>query len=284
MNHPSEQDLVLYAMGDADGMAETEAHLAGCADCRDELDAVRHLLAATEQLPVPEPDAGFEERIWRRQRRELRTAQERETLENAATVEISAVQRSIVRPPLWSMQRMVLVGSVAAMLVIAFLVGLYSAPPGTEIVPEPGPGAATASGGDAGAPAPGRDRVLLIAVGDHLERARMVLVELVNAETPNGAGAVDLSTQQARAEQLLVDNRLYRQSASLQGQSDVADVLEEIERVLVEVARSPGQMESAEIEWLRERIQARDLLFKVSVIEGRTHRDDDSFLRPMEAL
>ncbi len=283
MNHPSEQDLVLFALADADDMGEIERHLTECERCRDELNAVRHLLAATEKLPVPEPDAGFEDRIWEKQVRHLRKARARIALENAPTVEISSLDARVIRPPFWSMQRMVVWGAVAAMLVIAFLIGLYNSTPGTELVPEPGPGAAAvASGTDAPKASTGRDRILLIAVGDHLERAKMVLVELVNAETPDGP--VDVSTQQARAEQLLLDNRLYRQSASLQGQNDVADVLEEIERVLIEVARSPGQMDSAEIEWLRDRIQSRDLLFKVSVIEGRTRWDDGSFLRPMDAL
>ena len=129
---------------------------------------------------------------------------------------------------------------------------MHSSPPGTEIVPAD--------------EAPSRDRILFVAMGDHLQSARMVLVELVNAEDGD---EVDISAQQARAEALLVDNRLYRQTAQLAGQTAVADVLTDLERVLLEVARTSGQVPAEELDWLRERIAAGDLLFKVNVIEGQ---------------
>ena len=57
--------------------------------------------------------------------------------------------------------------AVAAMLVVAFLAGRFTRPPNppARIV------AITADG---------RQRVLLMALGDHLERSEMVLTELAN--------------------------------------------------------------------------------------------------------
>jgi len=183
--------------------------------------------ATASELNVPEPDAGFEARIWDRQQRYLRQAAQAPAVEPKLAPVI----------PFWTLRRMAGVGAVAAMLLVAFMVGLYSAPPGTEIVPQGN--------------APSGDRILFVAVGDHLESARMVLVELVNAED---AETVDISAQQQRAQTLLANNRLYRQTAQLNGQTAVADVLGDLERVLLEVARTSG------------------VLFKVSVIEGQARR------------
>src|SRR5688500_12083865 len=48
-----------------------------------------------------------------------------------------------------------------------------------------------------------RERVLLIAVGDHLERSQMVLVELSHAET---TGDLDISAERQLADDLLASN------------------------------------------------------------------------------
>ncbi len=233
-------------LGDGDDAGGIQAHLEECAECRAQVADIERLLAVTAELEVPEPDAGFEARIWERQQVQLRQAarQEREAQVESATV-----------IPFWTLRRLAPVGAMAAMLLVAFMVGLYSSPPGTEIVPE--------------GSAPSGDRVLFVAVGDHLQSARMVLVELVNAE---GNESVDISAQQERAQTLLANNRLYRQTAQLNGQASVADVLGDLERVLLEVARTSGEVPAEELDWLRERIASRDLLFKVSVIEGQTRR------------
>jgi len=245
MKHPDEQELVMHVLGDSECGEQISGHLVDCAQCRAQAAAIERLLAATSTLQVPAPDVGFEGRIWERQQRQLRSRRQTlgEQTQGATVI------------PFWTRQRLVTVGAMAAMLLVAFMAGLYSAPPGSEIVPREG-----ASSGD---------RILFVAVGEHLESARMVLVELVNAED---AERVDISAQQRRAQTLLADNRLYRQTAQLNGQAAVADVLEELERVLLEVARTSGEVPAEELGWLRERIASRDLLFKVSVIEGQTRR------------
>lgn len=243
MSHPSDEKLVLYLLGDQDDREQLQPHVSSCDRCRREIDRLRRLLGQVEAAPVPEPDAGFEERIWARQRQALLEDGIAAARAESATVETPAVAR------FWNMRRMLLAGALAASLVLAFLAGLYTPRPGAEITPTDG--------------GPGKDRVLLVALGDHLERTRMVLVELANAS--------DLETfraQQAHARSLIGDNRLYRQTAQLNGQPAVAEVLDEIERVLLEVARSSDEAPADELAWLRQRLADRDLLFKVSVIEG----------------
>ncbi len=232
-------------LGDADDRDRIERHASRCGPCAERLDEIRRLLQATAETPVPEPDVDFERRIWRRQRRYLA---ERAVAAPSPPV---AEDNGGVVVGFWSPGRLALVGALAASLVVAFVAGLYTPPPGMEIVPR-----GSADSGRA-------DRVLLVAVGGHLESARMVLIELANAD-----GAVG-SAHSARAEQLLGDNRLYRQTATLNGQAALAGLLDELERILLEVARSANSAPAPQLDWLRQRIEARDLLFRASVFEGQ---------------
>jgi len=111
-----------------------------------------------------------------------------------------------------------------------------------------------------------RREILLVAVGDHLERSQITLAELVN--TSNGP-RVDISMEQERARDLVLENRLYRQTAVETGDAPVAAVLDDLERVLVEVANSPADLSKAEFERVRQRIEAQGIIFKVRVLGER---------------
>jgi CTP:molybdopterin cytidylyltransferase MocA len=117
-----------------------------------------------------------------------------------------------------------------------------------------------------------RERILLVAVGDHLDRSQMVLLELVNSK-PQG-DQVDISEEQQRAQDLIASNRLYRQTASRSGDPGVATVLDELERVLLEVAHSPSRLSTQEFEELRQRVEAQGILFKVRVIDSRLQQEE----------
>jgi len=110
-----------------------------------------------------------------------------------------------------------------------------------------------------------RERVLLVAVGDHLERSQMVLVELANAQTQ---GQLDISAERQAADELLASNRLYRQTALQLGQANVAGVLDELERVLVEVARGPSEVSMAQLAEIQQRIEAQGILFKMKIVNA----------------
>ena len=112
-----------------------------------------------------------------------------------------------------------------------------------------------------------RERVLVVAVGEHLGHSERMLIELSN-EAPNDPKQkqVDISAEQRRAEDLLQENRLYRQTALQEGDAGLASVLDELERVLLDVAHSPGEVTPAQLETIRKKIQARGILFKVRVV------------------
>jgi len=105
-------------------------------------------------------------------------------------------------------------------------------------------------------------------VGEHLGRSEMMLVELSNAEP--GASKpkqINISSEQRRAEDLLEENRLYRQTALEAGDAGLASVLDELERVLLDVAHSPDKVTPAQFEAIQKKIEAHGILFKVRVVK-----------------
>ncbi|MBV9760672.1 MAG: hypothetical protein JO340_08915 [Acidobacteriaceae bacterium] len=112
-----------------------------------------------------------------------------------------------------------------------------------------------------GTPASTRERVLLIAMNRHLERSQIILSEIANGST----AVLDFPREQERARDLLDDNRLLRQAALRDGDAADASLLDELERVLLDVANSPAEMPSRDLEALQNRIDNEGLVFKVRV-------------------
>lgn len=241
MKHVSEKQLVLLHYGEGAG-SDVEPHLAGCPECRARLESLGRLLASVE-LPVPEKEPSYGADVWRRL---------------APRLEQPAAAR-VVRPAAggspWP--RLAIAAVAAAVVVAAFLAGRFWQQ--AEQAADPI---------SVGA----RERVLQLAVGDHLERSQMMLLELVNSPPAETSSTPDRS----RAEELIATNRLYRQTASRSGDAGVTDVLEQLERVLLEIARSPAPLSPEEQESLRKRIEGQGLLFKVRVLSSRLREQEGS--------
>jgi hypothetical protein len=165
--------------------------------------------------------------------------------------------------------RLAMGGAVAALLVAAFVAGR------TSVQPLPQPGADLAEVASDAA----RERVLLAAVGSHLDRSRVVLTEIAHR---NGGASADISHEQATASDLVAANRLYRMAAGRNGDTAVAAVLEDLERMLVEIASSPSQASHADLARWRDQIDTKGLLFKVTVMGARVRerQQDDASARP----
>jgi len=129
-----------------------------------------------------------------------------------------------------------------------------------------------------------RERILVVAVGEHLGKSEMVLVELANAEPQDAKQKhVNISAEQHRAGDLLEENRMYRQTALQQGDTGLASVLDELERVLVDVAHSPDEVTPAQLESIQKRIEAHGILFKVRVVgKELQQRQDDMKTAPAQ--
>jgi hypothetical protein len=148
-----------------------------------------------------------------------------------------------------------------AAAVVVLVVGAFLA--GRALSPAPATPAATAAVTPADQM---RERILLTEVGEHLDRSQMALVELVSVAEDASA---DISAERSRAEQLLADSRLYRQTADDTGDVALSQMLDEIERVLTDVAATPESGSSRDLADVRRRIESRDLLFKVRVVASQ---------------
>src|SRR5262249_12992182 len=152
-------------------------------------------------------------------------------------------------------RRLAAFGAVAALVIVAFVAGRMTT---RHVTPD----ATIADSGNV------RERILVMAVGEHLGRSEMVLVELSNAG-PVGGGNTNAKHSRAdhpRANARRHKTRLYRQTALEQGDTALAGVLDELERVLLDVAHSPQQVSVAQFETIRQRIEAKGILFKVRVV------------------
>ncbi|HEX6879000.1 MAG TPA: hypothetical protein VF135_01430 [Terriglobales bacterium] len=243
MNHLSEEQLVQSYYKDVDGSAEREAHLAACAECREQLEKLTATLDSLAAFEVPERGEKYGEDVWNRIRAHLPEQQRR---------------RWFAWPRL---QGWVTAGAIAVLIVGAFLLGRFSKPAA------PGGNTPTVAHKESDK----EKKVLLVALGDHLDRSQMILVELTHASR---TGDVDISSEQERAGQLLASNRLYRQAAERSGDADVAAVLDELERVLTEVAHEPSRLDGQELGSIQKRIESRGILFKVRVIGSKVRGEE----------
>ena len=234
--HLTHDDLVLHYYGEAPGAAaRVEAHLGECSACRHALARLQRTLALVETSTEGEPPASYEATLW---------ARLQDQIDAPATWWRRLVHDGQVR---WAMA-----GTLATVLVGAFMAGWLA-----RDVSSPPPARLEATAAPAGT------RVLVVAVGDHLERTQMVLAEVLNA---SHSAVADLAGDRERASDLVAMNRLFRQSAELAGDAQMDEVLAQLERVLVEIANAPADLSSADLDALRARIERGGLVFRVRVL------------------
>ncbi|MDP3718698.1 MAG: hypothetical protein Q8T13_13115 [Acidobacteriota bacterium] len=269
-NHLSEEELILHYYGETDRADDTrvDAHLAECGECQAAKAQLQRVLTLVETAAPVEARPGFERDVWARLEPQLPPSRSALRWTSDANTTIGWV-RSLVRRSLgeggWA-----LAGGVAALVLVAFMAGRF-----TGGVPAGSLVEATPSSGSPAEASP--DRVLQAAMGDHLDRTQMMLTELVNTDVDQA----DLfAGEQDRASDLVAINRLIRQSAAQSGDAGVVDVLEDLERVLLEIANAPADVTSNELSGLKDRITAQDLLFRVRVIasemRNRTRTDREA--------
>jgi hypothetical protein len=110
-----------------------------------------------------------------------------------------------------------------------------------------------------------RQRVVVVVLGDHLDRSERLLVEL------NHAGSNDMSAIPLRGEarELLANNRLVRQSAIRAGDLNVEASLDRLERLLVELANQPDEPNEQDLNRLRHEMNTDGLLFDIRILRSR---------------
>jgi hypothetical protein len=229
--HLNEDDLVLHYYGEMDGEAEAAAaaHIGECKTCHSSYTRLQRVLAAVDAAPAPDAPPGFERVVWARLEPNLRRRRAWGSWLVASPARLA-----------WAAAIVLLVGA-------SFVAGrLYRG-----------------DGGSAGSMAQVRERILLVDLGNHLDRSQTVLVEIASA-----GDDVDLTTERERAGQLVQDNRLYRRTAMTSGDTTIVEILDDLERVLVEVAAGSDEARASDLGGVQQRIDARDLLFKLRVLSA----------------
>jgi hypothetical protein len=231
--HLTDEELLLdfYDEGTAVDRTRVRTHLAQCEECRALDQELRAVLTAVDTTPITEPPNGFEREMW------------------------SRIELLLPVQPTWRtrwdgmMPRLAVAASIGLLVGAAFVAGRVWDRPAPST-----PDVAVAS-------VPGR--LLRAEVEDHLERSQRMLAELVNADYTSGT---PVEGERARAADLVAAGRLYRRSAEQVGDAEIGYLLEDLERVLVEVANGPMESAPDELGRLRQRIDDQDLVFRVRVV------------------
>jgi len=239
MSHMTEEELIGYRDGETKERQRFASHLNGCEVCRREMERIEAVFAALDGIPVPDPGEDFARRVW-------------QEISSRLPEKHAPWWHALLEP-----RRLAAVGAMAAIIVLAFLLGRFTKKNGPEEI------------ADAGKV---RERVLVVAVGDHLGRSEMVLMEFANTAPEKGQKLVNISAQQKRAEDLLEENRLYRQTAKREGDALMASTLDELEPILLDIANSPDEITPAQFEGIQKRIAAKGILLKVRVVHQDLRR------------
>jgi hypothetical protein len=196
-------------------------HLQQCEECRAELERLSGLLDSVRDYPVPERDELYGSDVWARL---------------VPSLPVEKPRASWFR---WWM----LTPALATLVLVAFFAGMFTGQRQTGISEK------------------ARERILLMALSDHLDRSQILLTELLHADPETAA----LSGERDRARELLGENRLLRQSALHMGDARDADLLDALERVLLDVANGGFASSSNGLQMIQQRIDNEALLFKVRI-------------------
>lgn len=260
MQHLTEEQLVAHYYHDADAPAGAVDHLRTCSECSTQFETIQRVLSLVNAAPIPHRGEDYGTHVWNRLRWKIGRDERRFN---------------------WTA-----ISAIAAAVTMAFFAGLLwrsrpeSHPVTSTIAQQTSPSpirpvATTTADDNADEAKP--DRILLYVVSDHLESSERVLLEVVNA-TPGRS--FDNTDQQKRAEDLVSANRLYRQTALQKGDDRLADLLADLEPVLIDLSHAGTTIRGDELRDLQQRIETRSLLFKVRVISAQTGGGGESAVPP----
>ncbi len=141
--------------------------------------------------------------------------------------------------------------ALALLLIAVFVAGRLSRPAAPPLM--------------AGLSDQARERILAIAVADHLERVQVLLTEISNS---SDASLKNFAADRLLAEDLVQEGRLMRQTLAARGDTATTGFLDEVERFLIEAEHTPDSATAGEVLGLREQLESASLLFKVRVVES----------------
>ena len=234
MRHLTEEELIEHYFYEDANRIVVETHLRICGRCEQEYDEISNALAVRAPEP-PAREPGYGKRVW-------------QTIQQPLLPYSSKPRRSF-----FFMPRLAFAGACLLFVAATFIAGRVWERMQTR-------------SSQAVVSQEGKERVVLFILDDHLDRSERLLVQLNHAGS--GGEAADLALQ-AEARQLLPDNRLYRQTLADSRDPLLSAALDHLERVLLEVANSPGELSSADLARLENEMNTDSLLFQIRVLRAR---------------
>jgi len=248
-------ELYFYHELDARERGRVDAHLRGCAACRQRLDDLRAIRRALASRPVVDaPPAGDWSGFMRR-------------LDAAIAADTTAPGAASVSPRVatprrgWSLRPALALAAMLALVTIGVAIA-------ARYRTTPAPAIESASQAPAQTPAPelkaDPDRSLKVGTAEHLERSKLVVLGLATRD-PQHTTAADWQYERQLAGNLLTDTRLYRLQAQDRGMTDVARVMRDLETVLIEASMA-DKPDRDTLERVQRLITKRDLVVKMQVV------------------
>lgn len=239
MKHLNEEELIEHYYGESPQPTRIDHHLHECNECAATYAALRNDLAAIEPITPPARDAHYGEQVW-------------QSIRNSVPVYDNEKKQRSIWPHFNIWKSLSFATACAVLIAVAFFAG-------RQWENHQHPSQTQSAANDQT-----RQPIILVVLGDHLDRSERLLVELNHA---NDAGAV--MPVKAEAQDLLSANRLYRDSATRAGDPQLTAALDRLERVLVEIVNEPDSSSPAQLARLQKEMNTDGLLFEVRVLRSR---------------
>lgn len=236
MKHLEEAELVEHYYKESANLGESERHLQACPLCAKRYAELCRVLDTVATPAPPARSAGYIEQVWQAIDASLPRYEKPKR-----------IWLRYYRPLGWAAACVLLVA-------VAFVAGRRwerRQAPSVAVAVDP----------------QARQRVVIVFLGQHLDRSEQLLVQL------NHADGHDLSALPLRSEarELLASNRLVRQSAIQAGDLNVEASLDRLERLLMELAHEPDSLSEADLNRLRQEMNTDGLLFDIRVLRSHVH-------------
>jgi hypothetical protein len=249
MNHLSEEELVdhYYCEDSVGNSAETGRHLGACPQCaqtwRDLVSDLKEMKAGDDAqtfafLESPAGSASYGRRVW---------------ASLASSLDPYPARKwAGLRPSLW--QGLAYAAACTVLVTCAFYAGRKwehrQSPVVAHAVPRPAV----------------KQPVVIVVLGDHLDRSERLLVELKHTDADNEQMAVPLRDE---ARTLLAANRVCRQNVKQSDDPALTKALDRLDHLLAELASQQDSLDPATIERLQKEMNQGNLLFEVRVLRTR---------------
>lgn len=261
MKHSSPEGLVeMYYSEAAPGEIEgAKQHVEECADCAAAYRSLESDLKVLGILEPPERDESYGKQMWHRVAAEL----------PAAAGFPAAVERThaVLRPARIWRSRMWIGLSYATGCAVLAAAAFYV---GTVWEHQQHLKQEAAREEHLKGTAAEKPRVVVVVLGEHLDRSERLLVELKHADADNQELVKPLRDE---ARELLAANHVFREDADKSGDPALSQALDKLDTLLKEMANEPGGLNGASLERLQHEMTNEGLLFEVRVLRSKNpHR------------